>query len=220
MALPRLETDLNNVQTLPNQPRAIDGYTPEVIKALIDKAPNDIKDYLVSTLLPYLEGTAGAENIGLPETISGSGANVKARVEWLRTQINNTVLGQIPDGSLTDEKLSNEEGQIKDTVTKHLAEKAQLAELGHVEHGVITTTLDTTWTGASAPYTKTQAVAGILATDTPIVDVVMSGTYATDDARQSAWGNIYRITTADSSITLYAKEKPTISLPIQLKVVR
>lgn len=102
----------------------------------------------------------------------------------------------------------------------HLAKNATLSEKGHVNHGVYTVTLDTTWTGTSAPFTKTQAVTGILATDIPIVDVVMSGTYATDEARQEAWSNIYRITTADNSITLYAKEKPTVNLPIQLKVVR
>lgn len=81
-------------------------------------------------------------------------------------------------------------------------------------------TLNTTWSGSSAPFSKTQTVTGILATDTPIVDVIMSGTYATDEARQEAWSNIYRITTANNSITLYAKEKPTVNLPIQLKVVR
>ncbi len=102
----------------------------------------------------------------------------------------------------------------------HLADNATLDELGHVNHGILTTTLNTTWSGTSAPFTKTQAVAGILATDTPIVDVVMSGTYATDEARAEAWGYIYRIIMADGSITLYAKEKPTVSLPIQLKVVR
>lgn len=83
-----------------------------------------------------------------------------------------------------------------------------------------TTTLNTTWTGSAAPFTKTQSVSGILATDNPIVDVVMSGTYSTDEARLEAWGNIYRITTANNSITLYAKEKPTVELPIQIKVVR
>lgn len=124
---------------------------------------------------------------------------------------------------ISAERLNNNENktaELDQAVMSHLAETAQLSELGHVEHGVLTTTLDTTWTGSSAPYSKTQAVAGILATDTPVIDIVMSGTYATDEARASAWGNIYRITTAADSITLYAKEKPTVSLPIQLKVVR
>ena len=85
---------------------------------------------------------------------------------------------------------------------------------------VLTATLDTTWSGTSAPYTKTVSVSGILSTDTPIIDVVMSGTYATDEARAEAWGYIYRAVTANDSITFYAMEKPTVSLPIQIKVVR
>ena len=105
-------------------------------------------------------------------------------------------------------------------VNTHANTKATLAQLGHVNHSVLTTTLNTTWQGSEAPYTKTQTVNGLLATDTPIVDVVMSGTFATDEARQEAWAGVYRITTADNAITLYATEKPAVELPIQLKVVR
>lgn len=105
-------------------------------------------------------------------------------------------------------------------VSTHAAVKASLSQLGHVNHTVLTTTLNTTWQGSKAPYTKTQTVNGLLATDTPIVDVVMSGNFETDEARIEAWGYVYRITTADNAITLYATEKPTVSLPIQLKVVR
>ena len=108
----------------------------------------------------------------------------------------------------------------KAEVDTHAAVQASLSQLGHVNHAVLTTTLNTTWQGSNAPYTKTQTVNGLLATDTPIVDVVMSGTFATDEARLEAWGYVYRITTANNAITLYATEKPTVSLPIQLKVVR
>lgn len=105
-------------------------------------------------------------------------------------------------------------------VDTHADDVATIDALGHVKHAVLTTTLNTTWSGSSAPFSKVQSVSGILSTDTPIVDVVMSGTFATDEARAEAWGHIYRITTADGSITLYAKEKPTVSLPLQIKVVR
>lgn len=108
----------------------------------------------------------------------------------------------------------------KDTVDNHAIQTATLSALGHVKHGVLTATLDTSWSGASTPYTKTVSVSGILSTDTPIIDVVMSGTYSTDEARAGAWGYIYRAVTANGSITFYATEKPTVSLPIQIKVVR
>lgn len=102
-------------------------------------------------------------------------------------------------------------GQVKfadgTTVEEHKAE-------------TFTATLDTAWSGTSAPYTKTVSVSGLLSTDNPIIDVIMSGTYSTDEARMEAWGYIYRATTANNSITFYANEKPTVSLPIQIKVVR
>lgn len=110
--------------------------------------------------------------------------------------------------------------EAKSELDAHLAEKANLSVLGHVNHAVLTATLDTTWSGTSAPYTKTVSVSGILSTDTPIIDVVMSGTYSTDEARTEAWGYIYRAVTGADSITFYATDKPTVDLPIQIRVVR
>ena len=104
--------------------------------------------------------------------------------------------------------------------TSHKAENANLSVLGHVNHAVLTATLDTTWSGTSAPFSKTVTVSGILSTDTPIIDVVMSGTYSTDEARAEAWGYIYRAVTGADSITFYATDKPTVDLPIQIRVVR
>ena len=122
-----------------------------------------------------------------------------------------------------DQEVQDIRGTLDNTVQAvdaHVETQAALDELGHVNHAVLTTTLNTTWQGSEAPYTKTQTVNGLLATDTPIVDVVMSDNFETDEARIEAWGYVYRITTANNAITLYATEKPTVSLPIQLKVVR
>lgn len=81
-------------------------------------------------------------------------------------------------------------------------------------------TIGTTWTGVAAPYTQTVNVVGILATDNPLVDVVLSDTYATAVSQQEDWAKIFRITTAAGSITVYATEQTTVALTIQLKVVR
>lgn len=106
-------------------------------------------------------------------------------------------------------------------VDNHAIQTATLSTLGHVKHAVLTATLTAaSWTGTTSPYSQSVTVSGILATDTPIIDIVMSGTYSTDEARIEAWGYIYRAVTANGSITFYATEKPTVSLPIQIKVVR
>ena len=85
----------------------------------------------------------------------------------------------------------------------------------------LTATLDTDdWTGTEVPFTQIQEVSGILADDVPTVDVVLSGDWEVDEARLEAWGYIYRIVTSNDSITAYAREKPDVALPLQLKVVR
>ena len=129
---------------------------------------------------------------------------------------------QAADAPLPDDfnRIEGNTQYLKDEIDSHLAEKANLSVLGHVNHAVLTATLDTTWSGTSAPYTKTVSVSGILSTDTPIIDVVMSGTYSTDEARTEAWGYIYRAVTGADSITFYATDKPTVDLPIQIRVVR
>lgn len=109
---------------------------------------------------------------------------------------------------------------LKDSVDAHKADEATLNQLGHIYHATLTTTLDTIWTGTEAPYSKTQTVTGLVANDNPIIDVVMSGNFEVDKEQANEWSKIYRITTADNSITLYATNKPTVGLPIQLKVVR
>lgn len=127
-----------------------------------------------------------------------------------------------PNGTNTNQiattKFVQNDAQSK--VDTHANVTASLSTLGHVKYAVLTATLDTSWSGSSAPYSKTVTVSGILATDTPIIDIVMSGTYSTDEARIEAWGYIYRAVTANGSITFYATEKPTVSLPIQIRVVR
>lgn len=110
--------------------------------------------------------------------------------------------------------------RLNAVITTHKGNTATLANIGHVKHGIYEVTLNTTWSGSAAPYSKQQTVTGILATDTPIIDVIMSGTFATDEARIEAWGLIYRAVTAANKITFYATERPEVSLPLQIKVVR
>lgn len=102
----------------------------------------------------------------------------------------------------------------------HLAETASINAIGHVYAAEFTATLSTSWSGSAAPYTQTVTINGITSAHNPIIDVVMSGTYSTDQQRIEQWGYIYRAVTGTNQITFYASEKPTVSLPIRVKVVR
>ena len=79
---------------------------------------------------------------------------------------------------------------------------------------------NTGWTGTEAPYIIEMAVAGVLATDNPIADIVQTGTWATDEVMREDWGKITRITTAADKITVTASEIPAAGIAIQMKVVR
>lgn len=77
--------------------------------------------------------------------------------------------------------------------------------------------------GGGAPYSQTAQVNGILLTDDPFVDVDMSGASGTGKgtALQEAWTLVGRVTANAGSITAYCyEERPTVDLPLILKVVR
>jgi len=96
------------------------------------------------------------------------------------------------------------------------AERATLDQYGHIQHGVIKTTIPSSeWTGTEAPYTNVVTIPEILDTDSPIIDVI-----AEDESVQEAWGLINRAITDTGLITFYASSVPTIDIPIQIKVVR
>ena len=107
----------------------------------------------------------------------------------------------------------------KDTVDNHAGVTSTISTLGHVYAAEFTATLSTSWSGSAAPYTQTVTINGITSAHNPIIDVVMSGTYSTDQQRIEQWGYIYRAVTGTNQITFYASEKPTVSLPIRVKVV-
>lgn len=78
------------------------------------------------------------------------------------------------------------------------------------------------WTGTAAPYTQEATVTGILASDTPFVDVDMSGLTTTDDmtAAQDAFGMILKATAGAGKITFTASDKTDVALKVKIKVVR
>ena len=168
-------------------------------------------EYLIAiTGAQGIQGVQGIQGIEGPQGIpgiDGSDATVTIANNLLQT-----VPGEVLDA--TQGKV------INDDLVAHKADNATLTTFGHVKHGTLTTTLDTTWTGSVAPFTKVQTVTGILAADTPFIDVVMSGTYTTDVGITGAWGGMYRAVTTTNTITFYASEKPTVSIPLQIRVVR
>lgn len=140
-------------------------------------------------------GVGGVSN-GIPPHGSTGQALIKRSeasgdVEW------GTPPAVIPDGSVTAAKLFPGAISADRTVTIPVS----------------------AWSGIAAPYTAAVAVAGILATDAPIIDLIPNATLATAEAELEAWGTVYRATTMDGTVTFYATDKPTVALTVQLKAV-
>ena len=76
------------------------------------------------------------------------------------------------------------------------------------------------WSGSSAPYKKTVALSGILATDKPIIDAIQTGTWSTDQAVRDAWACITRISTAANQLLLEADSIPETSFYVQVRCIR
>lgn len=101
----------------------------------------------------------------------------------------------------------------QDAVTTQLGNKATTS--------LYNATLGSSGWSSTVPYTQTVSVSGILSTDTPIADVVLDSDTPTAISQISAWACVSKIETSNGSITATCLEtKPTINIPIQLKVVR
>lgn len=102
------------------------------------------------------------------------------------------------------------------------AAAAQTTANGKASRAQYSATLTTSGWSSSAPYTQSVTISGVLAADTPVVDLNMSGATADTAADiQAAWACVGRIVTAANKITAYCyEEKPTVALPLNILVVR
>lgn len=123
MAFPRLNEDLDIVVKMDDEPNDVGGLSADAFKAVFDMAGNYIKDYLNNILLEFLEGEAGAQNIGISPVEGVNAGDVQRALEILKGQINDATAGAIPDGSITTEKLKEES-----VATSKLAEGAVTTE--------------------------------------------------------------------------------------------
>lgn len=75
--------------------------------------------------------------------------------------------------------------------------------------------------GVTAPYIQAIDVTGILATDSPDVGVRLSSDITEALAQQESFGSVTKIETGNGIITVYCYEdKPTVDIPIQMRVFR
>lgn len=222
MSFTTMTGEVNNISQLSDTPSLIEGLSPDELKARFDLGGVRIKDYINNTLLPQLERNSAASNLGA-QSVSGFDqfSNVQAALAVIINHIldlEDEIGGSasIEDGAVTTAKLADG-AATEDKIAQGAVTAPKIAN-GAVS-ATYTATLNTAWDG-SGPYTQTISVSGILASDNPIIDVVTSGTFATDKDRCAEFSKIYRAVTANGSITFYADEKPVRAIPVRMLCIR
>lgn len=205
-----------NYNDLENKPTKLSDFTNDGI--FITNTSDDLVNYYTkSETYTQSELYTKTEVDNLLDTkvdkVTGKGLSTedytseeKTKLSGIEAQANKTVVVQTTGSSTTYVMSQN-------IVTTELNSKATTA----LYTGTLTSS---SWT-SSAPYTQTLSISGILSTDVPVVDVVLSSTTSTAISQTEAWSCVSKIETAAGSITATClEEKPAINIPIQLKVVR
>ena len=144
-------------------------------------------------------------------------------VEYPRRYAETTVDGAIkhePAPGVVIEKGTPFTAQNMNRIEKGIADCAEAVN-EKCKQAVYTATLPADgWTGSAAPFTKTITVSGILADDTPIIDIVQTGNYLNDVKICDSWSAISRAVTGANTLTFTADALPTVSIPIQVRCIR
>ena len=101
---------------------------------------------------------------------------------------------------------------LEDAATKDYVDRKRITK---------TATITSHWRGSNAPYTQSIPVSGILPIDMPHISPVYSSDISTAIPQKEAWACVSKAETSDGVITFSCfEEKPTVSIPIQIEVMR
>lgn len=83
------------------------------------------------------------------------------------------------------------------------------------------TLLSSGWVGASAPYTQTVNVTGILSTDNTLANIVLSSDTTTAQSQLTNWAYVSKMETSNGSVAATCFDsKPSIDLNVSLMSIR
>ena len=214
-----VRTDENKTYILQNEP------TTEISNWLELSTPTD--------LVQSVNGKTGAvtlnyQDVGAVEANTEIVSSTKCKITYdskgLVTAGEDLTSADIPDISATYETKSNKSDSFttssSETYTTTKALVDGLATKAEIKK--YTATIGTSWIqGANGEYTQEIVLDGILETDTPTIDLVLSDDISTAKAQIEAWSCVSRITTSSGKITVYCYDlSPTTEIPIQIICIR
>lgn len=218
MALPKLLEDLAFISKLGDYPSSDDNLTPEQFKERFDMAALRIQEYLNNQLVPGLNQMVDVQallNGILDPTLSlaDKAANAKATGNALSKKLDKTggnITGNIDMGGK----------RIINLGTPISASEAVPKGYVDAKHMIATVRLPASGWSASAPYTQTITVEGILETDTPHWTVVYSQNESAF-AEKEAYAMIDLLFAENGKVTFVClEERPEVDLTIQMEVNR
>lgn len=105
MAFETMNDDMNIIAKLPDEPNDEGGMTAGALKATFDKAGMLAKT-AINKLIAALGASTAAGNIGFAPTAGVPKTNVQDAIENVQSQIAGVAMGEVPNGSVTAEKLA------------------------------------------------------------------------------------------------------------------
>ena len=184
--------------------------TENLFEQLMAQANTAISKY------PYVDETTGnwftwnpTTELWVDTTVHAQGEQGIQGIQGIQGTAGPNGVG-VPTGGTTDQAL------VKTSATDYATGWADIS-------AERTATLATgSWSGASAPYSQAVTITGVTtAGKPPIIDVVLSDTYATALNELTAYGLVYRFkVTGDNTVTAYATAVPATTINIHAKLVR
>ena len=101
------DTYEKRIASLPDQPN----MQPDELKAYFDSSPEQLRqahNALCDALTEATSGTSAAASLGFQRTAGVPADNVQAAVENVQAQLDAAVMGNIPSGSVTQDKLAQD----------------------------------------------------------------------------------------------------------------
>lgn len=106
MAFDKMTDDMNIISKLPDEPNDEGGMTASALKATFDKAGTLAKT-AINKLIAALGASTAAGNIGFARSTEVPADNVQDAIDNVQSQIAGVAMGEVPNGSVTTEKLAD-----------------------------------------------------------------------------------------------------------------